>query len=65
MDKTEILIDRIEGLRKIIRPKANGLPDRVLIDGVWYDGPLAESYIQMLEKIDDTLGDIIAEANRL
>jgi hypothetical protein len=46
----------IEGLAKIIREsiKENDGPDRVWIDGVAYEGPLADSYFKALRLIQTT-----------
>lgn len=47
------LRDGIEGLHKIIcnSIKENDGPDRVWIDGVAYEGPLADSYFKALRLI--------------
>jgi hypothetical protein len=51
----------IEGLAKIIREsiKENDGPDRVWIDGVAYEGPLADSYFKILRAIQTTFDLLI------
>lgn len=41
----------LETMARVLREqiKDTGEPDRVKVDGVWYDGPLATAFIQMIE----------------
>jgi hypothetical protein len=61
VEENERLRSNIEGLAKIIRDsiKENDGPDRVWIDGIAYEGPLADNYFKAMRLILTTFDLIL------
>jgi hypothetical protein len=61
VEENERLRSNIEGLSKIIRDsiKENDGPDRVWIDGIAYEGPLADNYFKAMRLILTTFDLIL------